>query len=132
MATIKRDDSEVERQICELGAQLRAHRQRPCLLFVSRSIQHSDVLAVQSALSEATGAHLDVIVSSPGGDVEAAYLVARELRRRFAHLAVFVPFRAKSAAPFCAWRETSWSSGAWESWGPWTSSTMRSRRRMVP
>jgi hypothetical protein len=98
MATTKRDDSEVERQIHELGARLRAHRQHPCLLFVSRSVQHSDVLAVRSALGEATGAHLDVIVSSPGGDVEAAYLVARELRRRFAHLAVFVPFRAKSAA----------------------------------
>ena len=42
--------------------------------------------------------HLDVIMSSPGGDVGAAYLVARELRRRFERLTVFVPFRAKSAA----------------------------------
>ena len=74
------------------------HREHPCLLFVSRSLQHSDVLAVRSALGEEAGAHLDVIVSSPGGDIEAAYLVTRELRRRFAHLAVFVPFRAKSAA----------------------------------
>ncbi len=98
MATIKRDDSEVERQICELGAQLRAHRQRPCLLFVSRTIEHSDVLALWNALGDETGKHLDVIVSSPGGDIEAAYLLARELRRRFERLAIFVPFRAKSAA----------------------------------
>lgn len=88
----------VEQRIRELAADLRGHRQHPCLLFVSRSIQHSDVLAVRAALDEGRGEHLDLIVSSPGGDIEAAYLVARELRRRFASLTVFVPFQAKSAA----------------------------------
>jgi ATP-dependent protease ClpP protease subunit len=98
MATTKSDETEVERRIRELGAQLRAHRQHPCLLFVSRHLAHADVLAVRNALEDERGEHLDVIVSSPGGDVEAAYLVARELRRRFGALTVFVPFRAKSAA----------------------------------
>jgi hypothetical protein len=98
MATTKSDTTEAEQQIRELAAQLRKYRQRPCLLFVSRHLVHSDVAAVRAALEDETGEHLDVIIASPGGDVEAAYLVARELRRRFETLTIFVPFRAKSAA----------------------------------
>jgi hypothetical protein len=98
MSTSEQNVPTAEQRIRELAAELRMHRQHPCLLFVSRTIQHSDVLAVRAALEEERGAHLDLIVSSPGGNVEAAYLVARELRRRFASLTVFVPFQAKSAA----------------------------------
>jgi hypothetical protein len=98
MATTKSDTTKAEQQIRELAAQLRTYRQRPCLLFVSRHLIHADVAAVRAALEDETGEHLDVIVASPGGDVEAAYLVARELRRRFEALTIFVPFRAKSAA----------------------------------
>ena len=98
MAAVEMDTVDAEQQIRDLAGNLWSHRQRACLLFVSRSIQHSDVLAVRSAIADEAGEHLDVIVSSPGGDVEAAYLVARELRRRFEHLTVFVPLRAKSAA----------------------------------
>jgi hypothetical protein len=98
MAVPRSDTSETEGQIRELAAELLRYRQRPCLVFVSRSLVHADVLAVRDALGEEAGEHLDLLVSSPGGDIEAAYLVARELRRRFAQLTVFVPFRAKSAA----------------------------------
>jgi len=77
MAIPKTDPTTAEIRIRKLAGQLRMHREHPCLLFVSRSLQHSDVLAVRSALGEEAGAHLDVIVSSPGGDIEAAYLVAR-------------------------------------------------------
>jgi len=92
------NESAVEQQIRELAAQLREYRERPCLLFVSRAIAHADVLAVWTALGDEAGEDLDLIVASPGGDLEAAYLVARELRRRFTRLTVYVPFRAKSAA----------------------------------
>ncbi len=98
MVTAKATPAEAEQEIRELGAQLRAYRQRPCLLFVSRRLVHADVRAIRAALEEETGPHLDVLVASPGGDIEAAYLVARELRRRFEALTIFVPFRAKSAA----------------------------------
>ncbi len=98
MATGNQDVTTAEQQIREVAAELHRCRRLPCLIFVSRSIVHSDVLAVRNALGDAAGNRLDLIVSSPGGDIEAAYLVARELWRRFKHLAVFVPFRAKSAA----------------------------------
>ena len=98
MSTIEQNAPTVEQRIRELAAELRMHRQHPCLLFVSASIQGRDVLTVRTAIEEERGPHLDLIVSSPGGDIGAAYLVARELRRRFASLTVFVPFQAKSAA----------------------------------
>ncbi len=88
----------VEARLRELAGGLAALRQHPCLLFVSSTIQGSDVVTLRKALRDSQGEHLDAIVASPGGDVGAAYLVARELRRRFARLTVYVPLQAKSAA----------------------------------
>jgi hypothetical protein len=67
MATPTSKTAETGQEIRELAARLRTHRQHPCLIFVSRSIQHSDVLAVRKALGDEAGDHLDLIVSSPGG-----------------------------------------------------------------
>jgi ClpP class serine protease len=80
------------------AADLARHRGGPCLLFVSGSLVHRDVLTIREAFGSAHGDHLDVIVASPGGRSEAAYLVTRELRRRFTSLTAYVPFQAKSAA----------------------------------
>jgi hypothetical protein len=86
----------------ETAAELRAYRTRPCLLYISRQVAHADVLALWEALGEARPESLDMIISSPGGDIEAAYLAARELRRRVQALTVYVPFRTKSAATLIA------------------------------
>jgi hypothetical protein len=98
MATLEQATRDVAQGIRNFAAHLQAYRKRPCLLFVSRSLTHADVLAVRNALGDKGGDRLDLIVASPGGDVEAAYLVARELRRRFLHLTAYVHFQAKSAA----------------------------------
>jgi len=92
----------VVESIRETAEALRVHRKRPCLLYISRQVAHSDVVAVRAALEDERLTALDVIVSSPGGDVEAAYLVARELRRRVQTLTVHIPFRTKSAATLIA------------------------------
>jgi hypothetical protein len=88
--------------IRETAKELQQYRKRPCLLYISRQVAHSDVLALWEALDDEQPTELDVIVSSPGGDIEAAYLVARELRRRVPALTVFIPFRTKSAATLLA------------------------------
>ena len=85
-------------RIRDAATAMRSHRSRPCLLYVSRQVAHSDVLAMREACETLETDVLDVVISSPGGDLEAAYLVARDLRRRAKHLCVYVPFRAKSAA----------------------------------
>ncbi len=84
-------------KIREAAAELACHRSGPCLIFVSQSLIHADVLTVRKILGCARGDQLDVIVTGLGGRSEAAYLVARELRRRFARLTAYVPFEAKSA-----------------------------------
>jgi ClpP class serine protease len=65
--------------------------------FISRNLTHADVLTVRNLLADWKGEALDLIVGSPGGDIEVAYFLVRELRRRTDHLGIFVPFRAKSA-----------------------------------
>jgi hypothetical protein len=98
MATTEQQVPTAAERIREAAAALARHRGGPCLVFVSRSLVHADVLSVRNALGSARGEHLDVIVAGPGGLSEAAYLLARELRRRFARLTAYVPFEAKSAA----------------------------------
>ena len=98
MATTKQNDPSTAECIRDAAAQLARHRRGPVLLFVSQSLIHADVLTVRKLLGGERGDHLDLIVAGPGGVSEAAYLVARELRRRFTHLTAYVPFEAKSAA----------------------------------
>lgn len=88
----------IKDQLRKLGRDWAKAREIPCLLFVSRSIVTADLLAVRRALEGMEEECLDVLVASPGGDIAAAYLIARELRRRFERVTAIVPFRAKSAA----------------------------------
>jgi hypothetical protein len=98
MATSTTSTDTPKERIRELGRRWAALRERACLLYVSRSIEGSDVLTVRDTLGELHGDPVDVIVASPGGDVGVAYLLARELRRRFPAVTAVVPLRAKSAA----------------------------------
>ena len=98
MATTEQHVPTAAERIREAAAALARHRGGPCLVFISRSLVHADVLTVRTALGSARGDHLDVIVAGPGGVRESAYLLSRELRRRFKCLTVYVPFEAKSAA----------------------------------
>lgn len=88
----------IKDRLQELGRKWARVREVPCLLFVSRSVVTADLLAVRRALEGMQEECLDVLVASPGGDINAAYLIARELRRRFECVTAVVPLRAKSAA----------------------------------
>lgn len=76
---------------------LAQHRGRPCLAIIGE-IDRSAVQAALGAIGGLDGPAIDMIVSGPGGDIEAAYLMARTLRRRFRIDAAYVPWLAKSAA----------------------------------
>jgi hypothetical protein len=65
---------------------------------VTGELRRRHVTALRAALGTGTGYGLDVVVSGPGGNLEAAYLVSRELRRRFEQVTIYVPLLAKSAA----------------------------------
>jgi hypothetical protein len=69
---------------------------------LTSEIRRRHVIDVRQGLGDTRGGALDVVLSGPGGDLEGAYLVARELRRRFEQVSVYVPFIAKSAATLIA------------------------------
>ena len=53
-----------EAAIREAAAELRAHRKRPCLLYISRQVAYSDLFEIWEALGTQAPEALDVIVSS--------------------------------------------------------------------
>lgn len=83
-----------------LGASVRALANlsgRPCLA-IAGTIDRGALPTVQRSLEDFTGEEIDLLVASPGGDIEAAYLLVRTLRRRARVVSAFVPYSAKSAA----------------------------------
>jgi hypothetical protein len=85
-------------ELKEAAAQLAGARLRPCLLFVVPEIRRDCLVPLREAMGKTTGKGLDLILHSHGGDIHAAYVAAREIKRRFEHVTVFVPVAAKSAA----------------------------------
>ena len=71
---------------------------RPCLVLARSQIQRTDMELIYQALNDFHGPGIDVLLSSCGGSVEGAYMIARSLRRRFGHVRIYVPHLAKSAA----------------------------------
>jgi hypothetical protein len=84
--------------LIEAATQLARARQRPCLLFIAPEIRRDCVPAVRDAIKDTAGKEVDLVIHSNGGDIHAAYVVAREIKRRCERVAVFVPLRAGSAA----------------------------------
>lgn len=78
--------------------QLADFRAKPCMLFACDFIARPTLLSVREAIRGVSGDHLDLVVVSPGGDPNAAYVIARDLRRRFSTVTAFVPLYAKSGA----------------------------------
>ncbi len=77
---------EVARELSQLG-------QRPCLVLHVPSLHSCTIRTVYDTLGAASG-QADVVIRSPGGCLCCAYQIARELRRRFDHLGMFVPLAA--------------------------------------
>jgi len=75
-------------------------RGRP-LLVLTAQLAPLTARMVREALPH-HGRHLDLVLRSPGGCVCCAYVIARELRRRFERVGAFVPLATKSAATLIA------------------------------
>ncbi len=90
-------------EIREAVRQIARARKRPTLALVTPHINRSKLLdycdAVASLPPETP---VDVVLSSHGGCIDTAYVLARALGRRRAPTAVFVPLCAKSAATLVA------------------------------
>jgi len=91
-----------EAEIRAAAEKLAAVRARPCLLAVLPHIRRRELIGFCDAVAALPDGPADVLLASPGGDIDAAYPMARALGRRGASLGVFVPLCAKSAATLIA------------------------------
>lgn len=66
------------------------------------SIALNDVHGLMEACRGMPGPNLDIIIHSPGGSPEAAASIVHYLREKYAHIRVFVPLAAMSAATMWA------------------------------
>lgn len=72
-------------------------RNRPCLLVSGRKMTRELAFDVVDAVGTSKFDALDVVLQTGGGDIDAAFILARLLRVRSRHLSIFVPIGAKSA-----------------------------------
>lgn len=87
-----------KKDLSTLGSSLATLRKRPCVFLVDGFLERDDVLEFRKAVSGVSAKEIDVIIFSPGGDPDAAYLLGRELGRRFDEVTAFIPLYAKSGA----------------------------------
>lgn len=95
-------------------ARLHSHSERNVILYASAwlqrhdvpdtlvSIVDEDIQALMEVVHGLKGAHLDLVLHSPGGSPEAAEAIVSYLRSRFDHVRVIVPQYAMSAATMIA------------------------------
>jgi len=102
------DFDEVRRKY--LG-QLFALTRRPTIVYYTdwfgkggpaASITLEDMQGLMEVCKDLPGPNLDIVLHSPGGSPEAAASLVRYLRTKFAHIRVFVPLAAMSAATMWA------------------------------
>ena len=92
-------------------------RKNPCLNLCSSHISKNTFYNVRNKLKDFHPKKLDVILTTPWWQWDAAYMIAKLLRMSCDELNIFVPYRAKSAWTFialaanniCLWK-------AWELW----------------
>lgn len=75
---------------------------QPVLSPVDVQIDWGDKEAFMEAVHTIKGDQLDLIIHSPGGQIEAAQSIVEYLRSKFRHIRVFVPDAAMSAATLIA------------------------------
>lgn len=92
-------------------------RKNPCLNLCSSPISKNTFYNVRNKLKNSHFEKLDVILTTPWWQWDAAYMIAKLLRMSCGELNIFVPYRAKSAWTFIALAANNiylWK--AWELW----------------
>ncbi|HEY6737039.1 MAG TPA: hypothetical protein VI322_04970 [Candidatus Saccharimonadia bacterium] len=79
------------------ATKLAEYRNRPLLVLQLEEVRKIHALEVHKLLFDKQFEALDVILQTPGGDINAAYLIAKMLRSHAKQISVLVPLFAKSA-----------------------------------
>lgn len=108
---------EIPKDIVDVIKNFVSKRQNPCLNLCSSHISKNTFYNIRNKLKDSHFKKLDVILTTPWWQWDAAYMIAKLLRMSCNELNIFVPYRAKSAWTFitlaanniCLWK-------AWELW----------------
>ena len=72
-------------------------RGNPVLLLDLKEVSKNDLLSIHDLLCKKQFDALDVVLQTPGGDIDAAFLIIKILRKHAKKINVIVPLYAKSA-----------------------------------
>lgn len=83
--------------IIDITKTIVAERGNPALLLDLKEIRQTELNTFYEALQDRTFETLDVILQTPGGDIDAAFLMTKILRKKAKRVNIIVPRFAKSA-----------------------------------
>ena len=87
----------IEEKIIEQVTEISKIRKNPLLLLDLKEVNKSVALSLNDLIAERNFKTLDVILQTPGGDIDAAFAIAKILRKSAQELNIIVPLFAKSA-----------------------------------
>lgn len=85
------------KEIVANSRQIVAIRKNPLLVLDLKEVNKQATLQLNDLLQDRYFEILDVILQTPGGDIDAAFVIAKILRKRAKQLNIIVPLFAKSA-----------------------------------
>ena len=85
------------KEIMANSRQIVAIRKNPLLVLDLKEVNKQATLQLNDLLRGRCFEVLDVILQTPGGDIDAAFVIAKILRKRASQLNIIVPLYAKSA-----------------------------------
>jgi hypothetical protein len=85
------------KEIVMLSKEIQKIRKNPILILDLKEVRKSDLLRAHSLLHCKNYKKLDVILQTPGGDIDAAFAYSKLLRKSAEEINIIVPLYAKSA-----------------------------------
>ncbi len=85
------------REIIEISKSIQVLRKNPILILDLKEVRKVDLLRTHSLLHCKNFEKLDVILQTPGGDIDAAFAYSKLLRKSASEINIIVPLYAKSA-----------------------------------
>lgn len=83
--------------IISAAKEIQKIRKNPMVILDLKEVKKSDLLGLHKILHCKVFENLDVVLQTPGGDIDAAFLYAKLLRKSAKKLNIIVPLYAKSA-----------------------------------
>lgn len=85
------------KEIVEIAKEIQKIRKNPILILDLKEVKKSDLLHTHNILHCKSFRALDVILQTPGGDIDAAFTYSKLLRKCSKEINIIVPLYAKSA-----------------------------------